>query len=138
MIWTRFIALAIGIGVPVAGHAQQFTTAAEVKPILEMTKGNWVALRKYNGNDLVYFSHLIAWRCGLESVRYGINGPADTDLQLEKCNLEYQQPNVILDTSIPLYTTRTLDSVKTIAVEITYDDGTKQAEVIDASKVLIP
>jgi hypothetical protein len=142
MIWTRLgvIAIVAASLSAVAGvaQAQQFTTAAEVKPILEMTKGNWVALRKYDGNDLVYFSHLMAWRCGFESVRYGINGPADTELKLEKCNTEYKQPNVILDESIPLFTKRKLGSVKTISVEVTFDDGTVQSEIIDASTILIP
>jgi len=138
MIWTRWT-LAVATAVfAVSAKAEQYTTAAEVRPILEMTTGNWVAVRKYNGKDLVYFSHLVAWRCGLDRVRYGINGPVDTELTLEKCNTEYQQPNVILDTSIPIYISLPLDSVKTISVEVTYDDGEQQAETIDASKVLIP
>ena len=138
MIWTRIIVLGAVGCLPAQAIAQQFTTADEVKPILEMTKGNWVALRKYNGNDLVYFTHLMSFRCGLDKISYGINGATETELPLEKCNTEYQQPNVMLDQSILPYITLPLGSVKSIAVTVTYDDGVTQSETIDASKVLIP
>ena len=78
------------VAVPRAPEAQvptgQYTTAAEVRPILGMTKQSWAAVRLYEGQDLVYFTHLLSWRCGLWSIRWGVNGaPATNEVPLEPC-----------------------------------------------------
>ena len=118
----------------------KFTTAVEVKPILGMTKGNWVAVRNYNGQDLLYFSHLLAWRCGLWDVRYGINGaPADQVFPLEPCYYDLQTPNSIVDVETYLiYATLPPDSVETVYVEVTFDDGTTDFAQFNRNEIQIP
>ncbi len=118
----------------------KFTTAVEVKPILGMTKGNWVAVRNYNGQDLLYFSHLLAWRCGLWDVRYGINGaPADQVFPLEPCYDDLQTPNSIVDVETYLiYATLPPDSVETVYVEVTFDDGTTDFAQFNRNEIQIP
>lgn len=118
----------------------QFTTALEVRPILGMTKNNWVGVREYDGQDLVYFSHLLAWRCGLWDIRYGINGaPAETIVGMEPCNEEFAQPNVMLDIeNFPPYAIFPLQSVESIYIEIVFDDGTTDFAQFDRSEVRIP
>lgn len=118
----------------------KYTTALEVKPILGMTKGNWVAVRNYEGQDILYFSHLLAWRCGLWDIRYGINGaPADQVLALEPCHQDMQTPNVLTDVeTYPIYATLPPDSVNTVYVEITFDDGTTDFAQFNRNEIQIP
>ncbi|WP_424943298.1 hypothetical protein [Aliiroseovarius crassostreae] len=118
----------LGAGVlSLGGHAtqaQQFTTAAEIRPILEATQANWIAVREYDGQDLLYFTHLLAWRCGLEQVRYAVNGGEMQAFELEPCYMEEAQPNAIKSTEILPFVTLDLKAVNTVDVELFYDDGT--------------
>ena len=118
----------------------KYTTALEVRPILGMTKSNWVGVREYEGQDLVYFSHLLAWRCGLWDIRYGINGaPAETVVGMEPCNEEFAQPNVMVDIeNFPPYAVYPLQSVESIYIEIVFDDGTTDFAQFDRNEVRIP
>lgn len=118
----------------------KYTTAIEVRPILGMTKSNWVAVRNYEGQDLVYFTHLLSWRCGLWDIRYGINGePAETSFPMEPCNTDYAQPNAMIDmANFPPFITLPPNSVETIYIEITLDDGTEDFAQFNRNEILIP
>lgn len=118
----------------------KFTTAVEVKPILGATKGSWVAVRDYNGQDLVYFTHLMSWRCGLWDVKYGLNGAAaDQVIALEPCHEDTAAANAMTDIeNFPIYLTMPPGSVQSISVLITYDDGSTEAGEFERNAVLIP
>ncbi|MCF2870164.1 hypothetical protein L0664_03710 [Octadecabacter sp. G9-8] len=118
----------------------KFTTALEVRPILGMTKSNWVGVREFDGRDLVYFSHLMAWRCGLWDIRYGINGaPADIVVPMEPCNDAFAQPNVMVDVENFLpYVIYPLGSVESIYIEIVFDDGGMDFAQFQRNEVRIP
>ncbi len=118
----------------------KFTTAVEVRPILGMTKANWVAVRDYNGQDLVYFTHLMGWRCGLWDIRFGINGaPADTVVPMEPCYDDMASPNVMQDIENYLpYIAFPPGSVENIYVEIVFDDGTTDFARFDRAQIQIP
>ena len=120
--------------------AQDFTTAAEVKPILTATKPNWIALRPYDGQDLLYFTNLLAWRCGVETVTYGVNGaPPDTPLTMEPCHDGEAAPNALkMDQGVLPYVTLPLDSVQSVSVLVTYDDGTAEPAEYLRAAVLTP
>jgi len=117
----------------------QFTTAVEVRPILDVTRGNWAAVRLYNGQDLVYFTGLLSWRCGLWDIRYGINGaPPTTEYEMEPCHLDTAQPNALSDVANYLpYITLPPDSVQSLTVEITFDDGTTDSATYDRAQIQI-
>lgn len=123
---------------PVA--AQTMTTAAEIKPILTVTKPQWIAVRPYEGRDLVYFTNLLAWRCGLTAASYGLNGaPADQPIPMEPCYEDEGQPNALkMDQGVLPYIEAPLDSVATVTVSVTYDDGSTDTASYERKAVLIP
>ncbi|HMO07608.1 MAG TPA: hypothetical protein PKD10_08165 [Paracoccaceae bacterium] len=130
-------ALLAGLAVPAA--AQQFTTAAEVRPILEMTTANWVAVREFDGQDLVYFTHLLAWRCGLTAVRFSINSTkSDHVWPMEPCYEGTASPNAIKADQFLPYVALPLRSVDQIAVVLEMDDGTFLKATFDRAQVLMP
>ena len=56
------------------------------KSILKDTAGSWIAFRDYEGL-LVYFSHMVTYRCAIKSVRYGLDGAApDTAYEMPPCD----------------------------------------------------
>lgn len=116
----------------------KFTTATEVRPILQATRGNWVAVRVYNGQDMVYFTHLLAWRCGLKAIRYAINDGAMRPYDMPPCHMEYTSPNALLDDEgLPVMGLEP-GSVKRVRVEVLYDDLGRDAAEFERAAVLIP
>jgi hypothetical protein len=134
-----FLALLLGFG-PTASPAQTFTTAAEIKPILTASKSGWIAVREYDGNDLLYFTNALAWRCGLTAIRYGINGaPAETDFAMEPCYEGEAVPNAIKgDGGLQIYVTLPLKSVETVTVTVVFDDGTTDSADYARTAILTP
>lgn len=119
--------------------AQNFTTAAEVRPILEATRANWIAVREYEGRDLVYFTHLIAWRCGLAEVRFTINDASQIYVwPMEPCYEGTAQPNAIKADDVLPYVELPLGAAQTIAVVMTLDDGSVLSGGFARVAVLMP
>jgi len=62
--------------------------AESEKKILEELWTAWIDFRDWNGARLVYFSHLITYRCAIKEMRYGYNGgPIDQVYKLPPCNI---------------------------------------------------
>lgn len=117
----------------------KFTTAAEVGPILQMTKDSWVAVREYDGQDWVYFSHILSWRCGLKGMKYSINEEPLKDLELPECHMKYKQPNALIDDDVLVgVQTYDLGSVKSIRVDLLLDNLTTQSATVQRENILIP
>lgn len=104
--------------------AENFTTAAEVRPILQATKPQWIALRNYDGHDLLYFTNLLSWRCGLSEIFYSVNGAEMLPFAMEPCYLDTAQPNALkaetLDAILVSFPPGTVD---TVDLNVIFDDG---------------
>lgn len=118
----------------------RYTTALEVKPILNVTRPQWLAIQASETADNLYFTNLLAWRCGLWDVRYGLNGaPPEIALPLEPCHDDTASPNAMVEMdSFPPYITAPAGSIDSVEIAITYDDGTTDAAVFARRSILMP
>jgi len=108
--------------------AQQFTTAEEVKPMLDFTRADWVSLREFNGNDQLLFTQILAWRCGIDRISYAINGEKRQRLKVEPCYEGETRPNDFKDSDFLPYVTFPVGSVDKVTVWLIYDDGSTDKE----------
>lgn len=122
------IVFALGLALPLPlaspATAQGFTTSAQVKPILELIRPQWVAIRPYEGQDLLYMTTLLTYRCGIEQIRFSFN---NGDLQVwegEPCYRDEASPMALkMETHLP-YAVAPLDSLQTVTINLLFDDGT--------------
>ncbi len=128
-------ALSVAIG---SGAQAQFMTAAEVRPILDATQGSWVAVRVFDGQDLLYFTHLLSFRCGLDAVFYGLNGePARERLPMEPCYEGTASPSAMDPVNYPPYTAFPVGSVHSVTILMKYDDGGKTEATFQRAQIQI-
>ncbi|MCK8484962.1 hypothetical protein MUY21_13035 [Aliiroseovarius sp. S2029] len=126
------------VGLAVPAQAQNFTTANEVRPILDATKGSWVAVREYDGKDLLYFTHLLAWRCGLDQIHYALNGGSERQFDAEPCYEDEPQPNAIKAEDKLPYVVFDLKSIDLVSVRLVYDDGTEAVTSYERAQIMTP
>lgn len=94
----------------------------QMKQILNMTQNNWVSFRDYNGKQWIYFTHLESYACGIKEVHYSINWDVlDKVWELQPCDPK----NPMAVTKDIIYLTMPLGTAKSIAVQVTFTDGTK-------------
>src|SRR4030088_348331 len=67
LIAFNLVALALAIG---AAGAQ--APNVQEKQIVALIKANWIAFRHYSGRQFIYFSNLLAYRCGLTKTPYPV------------------------------------------------------------------
>jgi hypothetical protein len=90
------------------------------REILEMTSGNWLSFREFNGL-LVYYSHLLSYRCAIREVKIGIDSTVpDRKLALPPC--DPRNPSSIPDKAKIFE--KLHPGTKFVSVELTYRDGT--------------
>jgi hypothetical protein len=123
MIQTKAIAAILLASCSFAANAMP---PEQIKPVLNLTKDNWISFRDYNGKQLIYFTHLETYTCGIQQVSYSINSDAlDQTWELQPCD-----PNNPLEiTKEIIYLTLPLGTAKSIAVRLTFTDGS-ESEIV--------
>lgn len=95
------------------------------KDILERLTSGWLAFRDWDGRKLLYFTHLISYRCAIQEVRYALDsdtpdqvfdtGPCDPD---NPHAIPSSGPGSTVHIDIPARTAF-------VSVELFYRDGTR-------------
>jgi hypothetical protein len=89
------------------------------RKILDMTATSWLSYREFNGL-LVYYTHLVSYRCAIREVRIGIDtAMPDKVLKLPPCDL--RDPSAI-SAGMLLYQ-KLPPTTQFMSVELTYRDG---------------
>ncbi len=118
-----------------AGPASAQGLLGQEPKVLDMTRGSWAYFRDYNGRQLIYFTHLEAYKCGIASVSYSLNSDAlDKNWKLQLCDLK--KPHHI--TTDKPYISLPLGTANSITVQLTFNDGAKSKVVrIDSDNQII-
>jgi Caspase domain len=89
------------------------------RKILDMTATSWLSFREFNGL-LVYYTHLMSYRCAIREVRVGIDSAVpDKVLKMPAC--DPRDPSVIPRDALPYL--KLAPSTQFVSVELTYRDG---------------
>jgi uncharacterized caspase-like protein len=93
----------------------------EHRRLLEMTAGSWLLLQKStDGELLLYYTHLVSYRCGIRQVRIGIDSTIpDRPIALPPC--DEKDPMAIPAGTRPYLKLPPATAV--VSVELTYQDG---------------
>jgi len=90
------------------------------KQILEQFWTSWIAFDASGNRGLVYFSHMLSYRCAIRDVHYGFNGgPLEQKLELPACNPA--DPYALPDGYLPYF--KVGEDVTSMSVQVTYADG---------------
>jgi len=93
-----------------------------VKQAINATTANWVAFRNFNGEQLLYLTQLLTWKCGLREIRYAINSSHLADKwPLPECNP--QNPYHLDPEKSHIYVNFPLQSIQFVSVQVVFADG---------------
>jgi len=120
IIFIFVAALSLG---SVQGHAGNLL--GQEKKLLGYTKDNWVHFRDYEGRQLIYFTHLEVYRCGLKQVMYSLNSDdLDREWKLDPCDVKNPHEINASPDNLP-YISLPLGTAKSISIRLTFSDGSK-------------
>ncbi|MGQ0565987.1 MAG: hypothetical protein ACT4OK_13075 [Gemmobacter sp.] len=136
----RALVLMLGL-LPQAALAQgDLTQAPGVATIHQAIQGQMVAFKQEGDVDFVYFTNLLAWRCGVAQILVGLNGaPPTIPYPMEPCHRDLAQPNTLKmeDPAFPIYLKMPAGSAQTMTLRIVYEDGKTADFVVERAKSLM-
>ncbi len=89
------------------------------RKILDMTANSWLSFREFNGL-LIYYTHLMSYRCAIREVRIGIDSAVpDKVLKMPPCDV--RDPSAIPASAQPYL--KLTPTTQFVSVELTYRDG---------------
>ncbi|MDX8458402.1 methyl-accepting chemotaxis protein [Mesorhizobium humile] len=94
----------------------------ENKQILDQFWTSWIAFDSGGNHGLVYFTQMLSYRCAIKELHYSLNGTGlDKEIKMPPCDAK--DPYAIPSDYQPYFKVK--DDVKSMAVQVTYTDGTK-------------
>ena len=92
------------------------------KQILDQFWTSWIAFDAGGNRGLVYFTQMLSFRCAIKAVHYSLNGTTlDKEIKMPPCDAK--DPYAIPSDFQPYFKVK--DDVTSMAVQVTYTDGTK-------------
>ena len=120
------LAAMLALSCGAADPARSQGLPGQERKLLDLTRGSWAYFRDFNGRQLLYFTHLEVYRCGIAQVRYSLNGDAlDREWKLQPCDTK--DPNKI--TTDKVYLSLPLKTARSVSIRLTYKNG-KESPIV--------
>lgn len=133
----RVFALCFSLVTTPVAAADLFTDYQQAKPVLDAIKSSWVAVREYDGQDLLYFTNLLTYRCAIAQIRFSYNNGPLTAWDPEPCYWDENPPYAQkMQTHLP-YAVAPLGALETITVDLLFEDGSNLSHSYDRRSIKI-
>ncbi|MBL4918184.1 hypothetical protein [Szabonella alba] len=136
----NILALFACAGLPALAQPTDFTTPEGAAFIHQQIAAGILGFTEQGENDLIYFTQLLAWRCGVQEVYYGFNSDLPVNrLPLEPCHRDLANPNTMKETGAgpyPLFITVPKGAAQQVRMRVIYEDGHSASFVSERAKSL--
>lgn len=138
----KFLPVTLALCAATAAHGQtpptDFTTPEGAAYIHQQIKDQILSFKPEGDSDLIYFTAILGWRCGMQELFYGVNGePAVTQFPLEPCYRDLRNPNTFGEEPWPFFIKVPVGSAQTVTLRAIYEDGTSATFTAERAKNLI-
>lgn len=117
-----------------------FTTPEGAAFIHQTIKDQILSFKEDGAEDFIYFTAILAWRCGVQEMYYGLNDDLPvTQFPLEPCHRDLRQPNTSKsrDLTYPFFIKVPKGAAQKVKLRVIYEDGTTATFTAERAKNLI-